>query len=361
MAGTIRSGTIRWYIGAAVCILVILVMAAGCSMASSPNGGNTSGGNGQGATGGGNGGGGSSGSSAGGGGSDGGYGPQSQSVGSGTETWQATVSFTENDQTSTAMVDKNDPTSTETEVSSANTELHGFFPVTVQHEKDEYGINKYEISGHYPVVGTFDSTRHVESHGSLTDMGYSNPPPSQTFDEQDHGKILDTDFVVTIDVSSGITRVQLDNSFDTDSHQKQVASQKDYNYEKSSSQPGSIWEQCHSDVPNSDDTFPGGTHNFHRDGAKYVIYCHAKTSRTYPDDTTGSYASRHYDPDSLSTKDITLDVTLDPEYVQGTPQASPTSTKPEPTVELAPLEPKVSLEPLVSPKVPLAPLVPNNP
>jgi hypothetical protein len=164
MAGEIQTGTIRWYIGAAVCILVILVMAAGCSMASSPNGGNMSGGNGQGANGGGNGGGGSSGSSAGGGGSGGGYGPQSQSVGAGTETWQATVSFTENDQTSTAMVDKNDPASTKTEVSSANTELHGFFPVTVQHKKDEYGINKYEISGHYPVVGTFDSTDHVESH-----------------------------------------------------------------------------------------------------------------------------------------------------------------------------------------------------
>ena len=385
MAGNGRKVTFLLYGGAAVCMIILLLLAAGCSTITTQNpqngggsGGGSAGGSGGGSGGGDNGGmgagsgsgygGGPGGGSGGGssgdmGGSGGGYGSSSQSTGAGTETWQATISYTEADQTSVAIVDKDDSKSTKKEVSTSGLEFHGTFPVTVEHLQDSYGENKYDIRGNYPVSGSYKSQDHVEAHGSLSEMTSAvwDPVPFRTFDEEDHGAITNTNLVVDIDLSSGKKVIQLDNSFDKDYTQKQVTSQPDYNYEESSSHSDGVWEQCHSDAGEGD-TFTGGTHDFHMDGARYVIQCSATKSQTYTDDTTGSYANQHYDPSSLTTKDITIKVTLDPEYVQGSPTASPTPTTPEPTESLAPLlQPTVSLEPLVSPQVPLAPLVTNNP
>jgi hypothetical protein len=333
MAGKIRTDTIRWYIGAAVCMLVILVMAAGCSMASSPPPGKDGGGS---------------------GGGSGAYGPSSQSVGNGDETWQASISYTETDHISKAMKDTLDTSGSGKETESSTLEMHGTFPVTVHHSQDDSGINQYIIDGKYPVSGTYERDDHKETYGSMTDVTSNQDASFEIFDMEEQGAIADTHLFAEFDLPSK-KMVQLDNSFDTTLQEKQVAQDKDYNYEKTSTGTGGVWTQCHSESGPSDD-YSGGTHDFHMDGTRYVIVCHATTSRPYTDDTTGSYSNIHYDPSSAETKEMTLKVTLDPEYVQGQPTPVPTST-PEPTISLAPLKTTVSLAPLVSPTVSLAPLV----
>jgi hypothetical protein len=333
MEGKIRTGTNRWYIGAAVCILVILVMAAGCNMAASPPPGNDNGGSGGGENGG-----------------------SSHSVGdTGTETWQATFSVTENDHTTMALTRVGDTASTQKEEATSTLEFHGTFPVVMAHERtsegDHYYIPDRPDKG-YPASGSFESHDHVASTGQETGC---HPMAFETFDQEQLGSISLTNFDFAVEGPKEF--VQVDNSFPTTIETKDVFSDpKDCpNSEETTTQNGGTWYQCHSDTPNPDDTFPGGTHDFHREGSRYVILCHAMINTPYNDD-----AEYHYDPSSMKTEDITLKITMDPDYVQGTatPTSSPTPTIPEPTLSLAPLEPTVSLAPR-EPTVSLAPLAPT--
>jgi hypothetical protein len=86
---------------------------------------------------------------------------------------------------------------------------------------------------------------------------------------------------------------------------------------------------------------------------------------------TGDSYSTHIYANSLSTRDLTMDVVLDPDHVQVptpditlAPLASPTrTTVPEPSESLAPLgtpTPDMTLAPLGTPDITLATLVPKN-
>ena len=297
------------------------------------------------------------------GGSSGGFGPVSKSVGTGPETWQATVSLSRTDQVSSAMSRQDDPQSTKKESSSSTWEFHGSFPVTVEHsissadgKTDIYQTG--EPDRNYPVAGSYQSHDHVESHGTLTDMATSGEWPSETLDAVGQGSFSTMHFVFIFDGSAPTRLIQFDNTFATQTSMKTVATQKDYNAESTGSGTGSIWEQCDPDVQSSADTFYGGTRDFRRDGARYVMTCHVTKHESF-----ANFQDMLYDPSSLSTSDITMKVTLDSEYAQGSPTPDTTLVPldtPTPYATLAPLDnppPDNTLAPLVTPDDTLAPLV----
>ncbi len=339
MAGDIRGESFFWHRYAAICILVILIVVAGCSMATSPSPGKN--GNDNGGSGGGN------------------KGGSSQSVGdTGTETWQATFSVTENDHTTMSKTLRTEK-GTQKEEATSSMEFHGSFPVVMAHEKESYGDHYYLASSPdngYPASGSYESHDHIDSTGAETGC---HPMAFENFDEQRTGSIAKTNFDFAVE---GPTQyVQVDNSFPTTIQTKEVHSDAKGcpNSEETTTQDSVTWYQCHSDTPNPDDTFAEGTHDFHREGSRYVILCHATITTPFKSDSDA-----RYDSGSAETRDITLKVTMDPDYVQGTPTPTPSPTPkiPEPTVSLAPLNPTVSLAPLVTSGEPsLAPLVTPTP
>jgi len=234
----------------------------------------------------------------------------SGSSGEGVETWLATISVNEDDQIVTAMSEKTDPTSTENEKSHATIQFQGSFPIKVQHTKDSAtGGDVYQLvySGEdypYPVTGSYQSIDHIDYTNGETGV-HRMAFQHQEIDKQ--GSISTTNF--DMGFYSDYQMVQVDTSFPITSKNTEVFSEPEYNLQETTADTYSPWYQCHSTTSDTDD-FTSGTHDFHRDGAKYVINCQATIVQKYTDDE-----DNHYDPSSQSTRDITLKVTLDPSYV----------------------------------------------
>jgi hypothetical protein len=339
-------------------------MVAGCSMSTDQNAQN-SGSMGAG-SGGGTGGGGGSGSGSGNSGGSGGSGAGvSHSVhGSGTETWQATVSASEIDQSTVALSDSSDPTSTKKETSTSTLKFSGTFPVTVTHFSSN-GEDVYtpQNKNDFPVTGSYESHDHVDNTHLFTDV---HPMAFEHWDETRQGSISTTNIDFNINGNNGF--FQLDNQFPTSDYSKEVFSEPKYNSEESVSSTMSSWFQCDSDPADTTVTFVSGTQDFHRDGSRYVWKCSVTLKKP---DTGDGYTSHIYDSSSLSTRDLTMEVVLDPDHVQVptpditlAPLASPTrTTVPEPSESLAPLgtpTPDITLAPLGTPDITLATLVPKN-
>jgi hypothetical protein len=268
------------------------------------------------------------------GGSGGSAGTTSMSVGdSGTETWQATVSLAETRHVSKSWTRASDPGSGERDVLESSLGFQGTFPVTVHHEKSYEGKDIYypELSpeGGYPVSGSFQSSEQVDSYGQETGV---HPMAHEKLTEQRSAAIGKTDFDFRIEGNDGF--IQLDNSYPQTISQTYVYSEPEYNGKDSSVQDGGVWYQCHSD-PKESDTFSGGTREFRRDGARYVFTCKVTKNTEFK-----SSGDTNYDPKSFESKDVTMKVILDPDYVKGSPTKvvtqKPTTRE---TFELATLVP----------------------
>ncbi len=314
-------------------IVILLCLAAGCAALTSVKTGDSG-----------------SGGTGNDGGSGGSAGTTSSSVGnSGTETWQATVSLTETGHISKSMTRVSDPKSGEQEVLTSSLGFQGTFPVTVLHEKSYEGKDIYypELSpeGGYPVSGSFESHDQVDSYGQDTGV---HPMAHEKLTEERTGTIGKTDFDFRIEGSDGF--IQLDNSYPQTISQTYVYSEPEYNGKDSSVQDGGVWYQCNSDASNSDE-FTGGSRDFHRDGARYLFTCKVTTNTEFK-----SSGDINYDPKSVETKDVTMKVVLDPDYVKGSPTPVVTlKLTPKETIELA------TLVPLATTPEPLAPLVTDTP
>jgi hypothetical protein len=316
-------------------------------------------------SGGGSSGGGGSGSGSGnGGGSGGSSGGVSHSYGdSGTETWQATVSASETDQSTVALSDTSDPTSTKKEISTSTLKFYGTFPVTVTHfSSNGEDIYTPQNTNDFPVTGSYESHDHVDNTNQFTGV---HPMAFEHSDENRQGSISTTNIDFNIDGNIGF--FQLDNSFPVSDTSKDVFSESKYNSEESGSSTMSSWFQCDSDPTDTTGTFASGTQDFHRDGSRYVWKCYVTLKQP---DTGDGDPTHSYDPSSLTTRDLTMDVVLDPDHVQVptpditlAPLVSPTrTTVPEPSESLAPLgTPDITLAPLGTPDITLATLVPKNP
>jgi hypothetical protein len=274
----------------------------------------------------------------------------SSSVGdSGTETWQATVSLTETRHLSKSKTRASDPASGEQDVLESSLGFQGTFPVTVHHEKSYEGKDIYypELSpeGGYPASGSFQSSEQIDSYGQETGV---HPMAHEKLTEQRTGTIGKTDFDFRIEGTDGF--IQLDNSYPQTISQTYVYSEPEYNGKDSSVQDGGVFYQCNSDPAESDE-FSGGTRDFRRDGGQYVFTCKVTLNTEFK--SSGDIV---YDPKSFDTKDVTMKVVLDPDYVKGTPTKiitqKPTTKE---TVELA------TLVPLSTTPEPLAPLVTETP
>lgn len=309
-----------------ICMVIILCLAAGCTTFTSVKTGDFGSGDNGNAVG--------SGESA---------GSTSHSVGdSGTETWQATVSLAETRHVSKSKTRVSDPASGEQDVLQSSLGFQGTFPVTVHHEKSYEGKDIYypELSpdGGYPVSGSFESHEQVDSYGQETGV---HPMAHEKLTEERTGTIGKTDFDFRIEGNDGF--IQFDNSYPQTISQTYVYSEPEYNGKDSSVQDGGVWYQCNSDPADSDE-FSGGTRDFHRDGARYVFSCKVTTNTEFR-----SSGDINYDPKSFETKDVTMKVVLDPDYVKGSPTKvvtqRPTTKE---TFELATLVPLGTPEPLAS-------------
>ena len=175
--------------------------------------------------------------------------------------------------------------------------------------------------------------------------------------EERTGAIGKTDFDFRIEGNDGF--IQLDNSYPQTISQTYVYSEPEYNGKDSSVQDGGVFYQCNSDASSADE-FSGGSRDFRRDGAQYVFSCKVTTKTEFK-----SSGDINYDPKSVDTKDATMKVVLDPDYVRGTPTKvvtqKPTTRETFELATLVPLgtpEPLAPLVPLGDPLEPLAPLVP---
>lgn len=279
-----------------------------------------------------------------GGGPGGSAGTTSSSVGdSGTETWQATVSLSETRHISKSKTRVSDPKSGEKEVLTSSLGFQGTFPVTVHHEKsyEDKDIDYPELSpdGGYPVSGSFESHDQVDSYGQETGV---HPMEHEKMTEERTATIGKTDFDFRIEGNDGF--IQLDNSYPQTISQTYVYSEPEHNGKDSSVQDGGVWYQCHSDASNADE-FSGGSRDFRRDGSRYVFTCKVTTNTEFK-----SSGDIHYDPSSIETKDVTMKVVLDPDYVKGLPTKIVT-----PRATQDPLAPLVTDTP-----EPLASLVPKK-
>jgi hypothetical protein len=314
-------------------MVIILCLAAGCTTLTSVKTGDFGSGN-----------------SENNGGSGGSAGKTSSSVGeSGTETWQATVSLAETRHVSKSQTRVSDPASGEQDVLQSSMGFQGTFPVTVHHEKSYEGKDIYypELSPEdgYPVSGSYQSSEQIDSYGQDTGV---HPMAHERLTEERTGTIGKTDFDFRIEGNDGF--IQLDNSYPQTISQTYVYSEPEYNGKDSSVQNGGVWYQCNSD-PKESDEFSGGTRDFRRDGARYVFTCKVTKNTEFR-----SSGDIHYDPSSVETTDVTMKVTLDPDYVKGSPTKvvtqKPTTKE---TIELA------TLVPLSTTPEPLAPLVTDTP
>ena len=233
----------------------------------------------------------------------GGSGTVSQSVcNGGTETWQVMFSGTENTnaKSSSTTTDPVFPESsiTTTTVSSFSRNLQGSFPVTVSCEKEEGG-NHYFLSRDdtYPASGTYEASDHISDTRGMKDdrskkAGYSATRFSLDISPDSWG----------VDFAADATATGEEKLYKPAGYE----GKGDPSYSETTpvSEDGSADFGCNSDTDN------GGTVDFHRDGAAYIITCRTP-------ENIGSIGQ---------TGETTLKVTLDPEYVHGS--STPEKTLP---------------------------------
>jgi len=204
-----------------------------------------------------------------------GYGPVSRSVGaSGTETWQVTVSGTDSGSA-------NYRSAKEEDTSSWNEEIRASFPITVHYEKlddgDHYGFQPVQ---NIPVSGSYSKIRHYSAGSSTDDTREEGSFSTAVFE----GGIYPHDQGASIQAYGevgGEEKIHQDNP----------------NYDETKPVSGKIRGgsyRCYNDGT-------GGSFDFHRDGAVYVLDCTLQKS----------------DPTWTETRHVRI--VMDPEYVQGTP------------------------------------------
>ena len=278
-----------WITGAVLIVLVCMaVLCPGVIAGNTQNGGNSAGG------------------------SQGGYGPVSKSFGTeGTETWQVTFSGTDTYTATTSAAATSDDLAENSE-SSRVCNLQGSFPITVHHwtssDGDNYGLAN-DGPASYPVSGSCTESFHIEKSGGS-------------------GIAQSTDMAVQASFSTAHFNFNFHpNGWGVQLSSDSIATGQEKTYTASgytgNDQPFSAVEPASQDAGtdfscNSGDSFWGGKPEFHREGAAYVIDCKG-TNNVESEGQTGV---------------VTLHITLDPDYVQGSP------TKTIPTLgDLLPLEP----------------------
>ena len=262
------------------------------------------------------------------GGSQGGYSPVSKSIDTeGTETWQVTFSGTDTWSASSATAATSDSLASKSE-SSHMCNLQGSFPVTVHREILSTGVH-YDLANgaptSYPASGSCTESSHGEESGG---SGIAD-----SYDKTEQASLSTAEF--NFDIHPDGWGVQLSSDSKSTGEEKDYKAagytgnnQPYYGVEPISDMMGPDFD-C-----NSVDSFWGGKPEFHRDGSAYVIDCKG-TNNVESEGQTGV---------------VTLHMTLDPDYVQG----SPTKTKPTPEETLVPLVPSEenTLVPLVPPTTP---------
>lgn len=293
-------------------MVVMLCCAAGC-MSSSGNSGKSGSAGSAGMFNGGSGGGGSgSGSTSGGGlnsGSSGGGSSSSLEEGeTETSTWQVTVSVSEKVSTRLAYVTKNQKDTSRSEETSSMLQIRGSFPVQVDHEQDYQGKDIYRVhftedKKTFPVSGSF--SEQSTSHATGGEAG-CHPMDAYDFNYEKQGTISKADFDFGFYPDGKM--IQLDGSYPVTTHSQSVSSDGECDGEDTDTQDSVFWFQCHSDADDAKGSeFDGGQRDFRMDGTSYVITCHVKKTRDMKDDE-----SLHYTSPSSETREITMNVVLDP-------------------------------------------------
>jgi len=270
-----------------------------------------------------------------------GFGPVSKSAGtSGTETWQVTLTGSESWDSKTTSEGT-------TTVSSLSENLQGNFPVTVAHSLQENGddYQSATVDEMYPVSGTARKTDHItDTLGMKEDREAGG-----SFQATDFSFDFGPDGTWWVDMHSTAPTTGSDKLFEPKGYRGE--DYPGFSDTTPVSEDETVEFACSSDGSGSD-TFPGGNRDFHRDGAAYSISCQGPLD----DATLGQ------------TGQISLKLTLDPEYVGGpvTPQATETLPSlvpqtPETLPSLVP-SPADTLPSLVpSPTETLPSLVPQTP
>ncbi len=301
-----KSGTWRippgfWHIVLVTIMVMMLCLGAGC-MASSGNTKNP--GPGGGGSGGGDAGSGNSGN----GGSGGGSGASSGSDDPETSTWQATVSATEKVWTKLAYVRKGEKDTSRSEETTSTLQIQGSFPVQVDHEQDYQGKDIYRMhftegENPFPVSGSYSEQSNSYATGGEAGC---HPMDSYTFDYETQGTIAKTDFDFGFYPDGKM--VQLDGGYPATTHSKSISSDGKCDGDDTDTQDNAFWFQCQSDADDAAGSeFADGQRNFKMDGTSYVITCHVKKTREMKDDD-----SLHYTSPSSTTREITMNVILDP-------------------------------------------------
>ena len=267
-------GSGPWIAGAVLIVLVCIAM--GCTGVIPGKAGNISPGNNQ-----------NGGNSA--GGSQGGYGPVSKSVGTeGTETWQVTFSGTETVTATTSTTATSDDLASKSEY-SRTCNLQSSFPITVHHETLSTGDHYSLANGaptNYPASGSCTELSHIE------DSAHSDDRTAQASFSTAH---------FNFDIHPDGWGVQV-SSDSKATGQEKITTASGSNVEPVGGTLGPDFS-C-----NSVDSFWGGKPEFYRGGSAYIIDCKG-TNNVESEGQTGV---------------ITLHMTLDPDYVQGTPTTEKT-------------------------------------